>query len=169
MRKHALFLNGVYEDVLNDILAVHSHLPEQILFLQPYSSGRIKELAENPPSVDDPVRVLMSITTDLNRVHFIGEIVGWSDKSKLNEQELMVINRIIYMFQRTEPGVYMQVGKIKCKNLLLVRRLRRLSRPFSVEKLIKISTDEALSPERTTSGGWSYVDNPSNDWLSQFL
>jgi hypothetical protein len=41
MRVGALFLNGVYERVLADMTRVQRVVPEQILYLQPYSSTRI--------------------------------------------------------------------------------------------------------------------------------
>ena len=36
MKPNGVFVNGVYEDVLIEILEIQSELPEQILFLQPY-------------------------------------------------------------------------------------------------------------------------------------
>jgi len=171
MRDEALFLNGVYEDVLQDILTIQTHLPEQILYLQPYSGERIVHLAENPPSADDSVRLLMSVTDDLAKVRYIGEIVGWDDKRKLGGPKLMWLNRIIYAFQWTEEGVYMHAhdDKRPCVNLLYVRRLKKLSRPFSVDQLINTSTDEPLSTGRTTSGRWVYVVNPTDSWLASWL
>jgi len=44
MRLGALFLNGVYEHVLADIAKVQSTSPEQILYLQPYSSAKMAQL-----------------------------------------------------------------------------------------------------------------------------
>lgn len=169
MRNYALFINGVYEEVLQDIVTVQEQLPEQILFLQPHSKDRIVWLADNPPSVNDSVRVFMSLTTDLPTVHFTGELVGWYDKDALTEDELMVMNRIIYIFQQTEPGIYLALNNKPIKNLLLVWRLRRLSQPFSVEELIKISDVFPVSPDRTTAGGYSYVKNPETAWLAKYL
>jgi hypothetical protein len=171
MRDEALFLNGVYEDVLEDIRKVQTHLPEQILYLQPYSSSRIGRLAANRPSVDDPVRLFCSITTDLARVHFAGEIVGWDNKREIGWPKLRVLNRVIYVFQPTEDGVYMTSGPdaIECVNLLYVRRLRRLSAPFSVNQLVKTSDSQPVSTARTTSGGWAYVENPGETWLDAYL
>jgi hypothetical protein len=170
MRDEAIFLNGVYEGVLEDIFKVQSHLPEQILYLQPYSGSRIGRLAANRPSVDDPVRLLCSITTHLSSVHYVGEIVGWDNKRQIDWPRLRVLNRIIYVFQPTEDGVYMTAGPdaIECVNLLSVRRLRRLSAPFSVDQLIKISDGKPMSTARTTSGGWAYVENPSEAWLQAY-
>jgi hypothetical protein len=54
MRPEALFLNGVYEDVLKEILQVQETLPEHILFLQHYKSEANVRLREEVPSVDNP-------------------------------------------------------------------------------------------------------------------
>jgi hypothetical protein len=171
MRDEALFYNGMYEDVLKDILKIQAHLPEQILYLQPYSSERIVSLAENPPSVDDPVRLLMSLTTDLPRMHYACEIVGWDDKRKLKGPKLTLLNRIVYAFQWTEGGVY-EYARDKerpCVNLLYVRRMRKLSRPFSVDQLTNSNTGKPLSTRRTTPGRWVYVVNPTDSWLAEYL
>jgi hypothetical protein len=169
MRDEALFINGIWEVVLQDILTIQTHLPEQILYLQPYSGSRIVHLAENPPTVDDPVRLFASVTDDLATVHYVGEIVGWDDKRKLGEQKRRLLNRIIYAFQWTEDGVYMEAAGAECVNLLYVRRLRKLSRPFSVAELMLTSTGRPHSPDRTSAGGWSYVANPGEAWLKEFL
>jgi hypothetical protein len=171
MRDEALFINGMFEDVLEDILTIQAHLPEQILYLQPYSGSRIVHLAENPPSVDDPVRLLLSLTRDLPRVHYVCEIVGWDDKRKLKGRKLTLLNRIIYAFQWTEEGVHPWAydPDRACVNLLYVRRMRKLSRPFSVANLILTSSGESHSIDRTTPGGWSYVVNPSDEWLEEYL
>lgn len=170
MQDYALFINGVYERVLYDIYEVQKVLPEQILFLQPHAEGRIVKLADNPPTIDAPVRLFTSLTNDLSTIHYTGELVGWYDKDTLGRSELMVMNRLIYMFQRTEPGVYMEtLTKKKCKNLLLVRRLKKLATPFAVSELVKLSDEEPLSPDRTTSGGWSYVNTPDDNWLAKLL
>jgi hypothetical protein len=57
LRSEALFLNGVFKSVVEEILLVQEHLPYHIMFLQPYSPKRIAILADNPPSVDDRVRL----------------------------------------------------------------------------------------------------------------
>lgn len=57
MRQQALFINGVYRSVLEEILATQSVLPEQILFLQPFGPRAILGLQHSTPSVDDPMRL----------------------------------------------------------------------------------------------------------------
>ena len=172
MRDEALFLNGVWASVLEDILEIQRHLPEQILYLQPYKSDRIVHLAENPPSVDDPVRLFASVTDDRANVHYTGEIVGWDDKRTLKGPKLTLLNRIIYAFQWTEDGVYeyaYEDSPRSCVNLLYVRRMQKLSMPFSVDQLTNSNTGKPLSTNRTTSGGWVYVVNPSKAWLKEFM
>jgi len=171
MRDEALFLNGVWESVLQDILAIQAHLPEQIMYLQPYSGGRIVHLAEDPPTVDDPVRLLMSVTDDLPTVRYVCEIVGWDDKRQLRGKKLTLLNRIIYAFQWTEEGVY-GYGydeEHPCVNLLYVRRMKKLTKPFSVGELIVTSSGEPHSTDRSTAGGWSYVVNPGDAWLDEYM
>jgi len=171
MRDEALFLNGVPEEVLEDILKVQLHLPEQILYLQPYSSERIVHLAEDPPRVDDPMRLFASLTDGLPTVRYVGEVVGWDSKLELSGGRLHLLNRIIYFLQPTEPGVY-GMGKAEgrdCANLLHVWRLRKLSKPFSVVQLTNVNTGAPLSDQRKTAGGWVYVTNPDDAWLAEYL
>lgn len=169
MRDEAFFLNGVWEDVLKDILTFQEHLPEQILYLQPHSSRRMASFVDNSPSIDDPVRLLMSVTDDLATVHYVCEIVGWEDKRKIPHPKRRLLNRIVYTFQWTEDGIYMESNGKECVNLLYVRRMQRLSKPFSVTELTVTSTGEPHSPDRATAGGWSYVVNPGDAWLEPYL
>jgi hypothetical protein len=97
------------------------------------------------------------------------EIVGWDDKRELRGHKLRTLNRVIYFFQWTEDGVYKEVNGTECVNLLYVRRLQKLSKPFSVAELTVTSTGEPHSTNRTTAGGWSYVVNPGDAWLATFL
>lgn len=76
MREEGIFFNGVYESVLEEILQIQSVLPEHILFLQPFKGQAIVGLEHNPPTVADPVRLFMSVTTDLPTVRYQAEIVG---------------------------------------------------------------------------------------------
>lgn len=172
MRAEALFLNGVLEPVLKEILDIQEHLPEQILYLQPHSTERrIAQLAEEPPSVVDRVRLFASVTYDLPKIRYVGEVVGWDDKRKLAGEKLNALNRVIYALQPNEGGVYRYTDDPDrlCVNLLYVRRMRRLSRPFSVAELVVTSSGEPHSTNRSTPGGWSYVFNPEDAWLRQYL
>jgi len=161
MRSEALFINGAYEDVLRDILEIQSVLPEQILFLQPYSGRAMVRLRDDPPTIESPMRLFLSTTTDLATVQYTAEIVGWDDKRALSDRKRHILNRIIYCLQQTEGGVYdaSRTDEGESVNLLHVRRLQRFESPFSVEHLIKISDGKPVSAGRTTAGGWAYVRN----------
>jgi hypothetical protein len=161
MHKHAaLFINGIFESVLEEILQMQTILPDQIMFLQPYAEKTIRQLRENPPSVDSPVRLFASTTNDLATIHYQAEIVGWDDKRTLSKESKEVINRLIAALQPGERELYNAAkgGTGESVNLLYVRRLQKISAPFSVAQLRKTSDGEPLSTARTTSGGWSYVE-----------
>jgi hypothetical protein len=90
----ALYINGVFDEVLRPIAAVHTHVPEQILFLQPYSDSQVSILAKNPPSTSHPVRLYLSVTEDLTHVHYFGEIVGWEDKRTIASARRAIFDRL---------------------------------------------------------------------------
>lgn len=155
----ALFLNGVYEDVLQEVLKIQEDFPDHILFLQPYKAQAIKKLAEHPPTCEAPVVLYISKTDDLSIVAYQAEIVGWDDKRTLPASKFKAITRIILALQPNEEGIYNSstVEGEESVNLLHIRRLKLLDQPFSVSKLIKTSDGRPYSENRTTAGGWSYV------------
>lgn len=159
MKGEALFLNGVYKSVLDEILAVQSVLMEQIMFLQPYNSKAIARLRDGTPSVDDPMQLLISLTSDLPNVRYTAEIVGWDDKRRLpGTPRHRVLNRLICTLQPNEGGLYnlSTTEDGESVNLLHIRRLRELRTPFSVSQLVKTDGD-SVSDQRATSGGWAYI------------
>ena len=159
MRTEALFLNGVYEDVVTEILQVQAVLPDHIMYLQPYKHEAIVRLREAPPTVDDPVILLLSLSRDLAVVHYVGEVVGWDDKRKLSDEKRQVLNRLIYTLQPNENGLYNASGAEggESVNLLHVRRIRRIEKTFEVTALVNANTGLPVSDGRATSGGWVYV------------
>ena len=162
-QEEALFINGVYEEVLEEILLIQKELPEHIMYLQPYSPRPIIHLHDDPPAWERPTKLYISITTDLSNVHFTAEIVRWDDKRKFTEEKRHVLNRVIWTLQPNEGGLY-DASRVKGKpsvNLLHIRRLQRIVPPFSVSRLIKTSDNKPVSTARTTSGGWVYVKPPS--------
>ncbi len=163
-KSHALFINGVFEAVLQEILQVQSVLPEQIMFLQPFKAQAMTALQNNPPTIDAPIDLYMSLTDDLANVHYQAEIVGWDDKRIMSSSRKQVISRLIRALQ---PGEIQSNGDVlynaskaadgESVNLLHIRRLRHISPSFSVSLLQKMSDNQPLSTNRTQSGGWSYV------------
>lgn len=166
MSLEGLFINGVYRGVLSDIAAVQSLVPNQVLYLQPYAGSRIAELASKPPSIESPVRLFCSLTDDLPTVRYTCEIIGWHDKRELVGRQHEIIEAVIRAFQLTEDGIYHHINNTECVNLLSVRNMRELSKPFSVSELEKLSDNQPLSLNRSRSGGWSYVRYPTDDWLA---
>ena len=169
MSLEGIFINGVFSSVIDEILAVQRCVPEQVLYLQPYAGDRIAELHKARPSVDRPMRLFISLTDDLPTVHYTCEIVGWDDKRELTGKKREIIEAVIKTFQPGEEEVYTQRRGTECVNLLHVWRMRRLAQPFSVAELVNARHDQPVSTNRTTSGGWVYVNYPSDGWLESRL
>jgi hypothetical protein len=64
MRSEALFINGVFDEVLQDIEAVQEAVPEQVLYLQPYSGDKIARLYKWAPSLVLPITAYFSTSKD---------------------------------------------------------------------------------------------------------
>ncbi len=165
MSLEGIFINGVFSRVIHEILEVQKYVPEQLLYLQPYAGDRIMELYKNPPSVDNPVRLFLSVTDDLPTVRYTCEIVGWDDKRDLVGEKRAVIEAVLKMFQPGEKEVYMERPGVECVNLIHVWRMKQLSKPFSVAELIKASDGQPASTNRSRAGGWVYVKYPGMNWL----
>jgi hypothetical protein len=157
VRDEAIFINGIYLGVLDEILAVQEYLPDQILYLQPYKSEAMRHLSKNPPSVEDPVQLLASTTDRLGEVGFVGDIVGWDDKRDIEDYRWRAISRVVWALQPNEGGVYPGPPEKLCVNLLHVRRLRRLEQSIPVTQLVKTVDQQPIAGERSTAGGWTYV------------
>jgi hypothetical protein len=149
--RDGLFINGVFDGVLGEIIEVHSAFPDQPLFLQPYSNSQVSALAKAPPTADDPVPLFISTTDDLVHVRYIGEIIGWDDKRTISPAKRRVFNTLIDSFQPNEKNLY-----DKGVNVIVVRHVSRLEQPFPVGQLIVRSTMKPLGA-RTTAGGWAFV------------
>jgi hypothetical protein len=167
MRDYAIFLNGVFEGVMQEILRIQGRLPDCVLYMQPYSGDRIVLLDEHPPSLADPVQLFLSTTNDLAQVQYVCEIVGWEDKRELGQQRLAELNKKLDQFQPTEGGVYGldEAGRRPMVNLLHVRRMHKLAQPFSVGQLLNVKDRQPLSTNRSRAGGWVYVVPPPAPWL----
>lgn len=159
MTREALFLNGVYEQNLREILEIQEELPEHIMYLQPYSGGAIVHLRDNPPTVDAPIPLVLSVTTDLPTIRYAAEIVGWDDKRQLSASKRRILNHVIGALQPTDKELYdaSRAGDGESVNLLYIRRLRQLSQPFSVRELVKSEDGQPVSDRRTTAGMWTYI------------
>lgn len=159
----ALYINGVFADTLQEILAAQNAQPELICMLQPYSGAKITMLAKEPPSTEHPTVLYMSTTTELTQVAYCANIVGWKDKRLLDDTELKNLNQRIAKHQPSEKEVYLEVNGKTCVNLIFISRLKRLESPVPVTCFVKVGDNKALKA-RTRAGGFAYV-NEQPAWL----
>lgn len=158
----ALYINGVFEDTLLEVLAAQKANPGLVCMLQPYSSARIKLLAEEQPSLDHPIALYLSTTTNLSHVSYRTTIVGWQDKRHLTAPDREALNQRVAAHQPSEKEVYLQVQGKPCVNLIFVTNLERLASPVSVGCFVKV--DEKPLKARKRSGGFAYVHQQPS-WL----
>jgi len=157
----ALFSNGVFVDVLEEILTAQNNDKDLVCYLQPYSGRIIKFLEKNDFNKNSSVTFYLSTTTNLNQICYTADIIGWDNKKNLiNEKEkLEKYNRQIAQNQPIQQRVYFYSDEKQtkeCVNIIAVKNLRKLSIPFQTGNLIKISDNIPLKP-RTQAGGWSVV------------
>ena len=158
MRGVALFLNGVYESVLEEIINNQERAPGGVLYLQPYKGQRIAELHKARPTSYDSVRLYISVSTPRNQVAYTAEIIGYNDKREMTNDQRSQVLATQEEFQKGEKyddDYMMNIPSMV--NLLHVRGMHKLERPFNASELIKVSDDKPLSMNRSRSGGWSYV------------
>lgn len=152
----ALYLNGVYQSVLKEILTAQEEQLALICYLQPYKSHQIKYLAEANPTINNPIQLYISTSDNLEQVSYRAKIVGWQDKQMIPDHELEKLNEHIHRFQPGEGEIYETQNGTLCKNLLAIQFLERLPCPFPISKLIKTS-DIKPYKTRSQSGGWAPV------------
>lgn len=153
----ALFLNGVYESVIEDIIDAQNAGAKEC-FLQPYKGQVINMLKDTKLSLESPTRLYMSTTQNLKNVSYIADIVNWEDKRVLSQQRK---GQILTQLQKWQPGEINhfsgvnEVGKTAV-NLLTLRGVRSCDTFLSTGVLNKKSDGLPLRP-RKRAGGWSEV------------
>jgi predicted HNH restriction endonuclease len=154
---YSLYINGVFEDVLEEIRKAQATQPGLVCYLQPYASDKIVKLAEAPPTMSSPLTLYLSLTSSLPQVSYRATIVGWENKNEINEGRLAQLNAHIAKNQPGENEIYKEGGNGRPSvNLLSVVNMVRLEPPIPVSSFTKTSNNLPLKP-RSTSGGWSYV------------
>lgn len=160
---NAFFENGIYESVLEEIIEAQKQEKNITCYIQPYSTGTIVFLKKSKPTEANPITFYISTTSNLGSVVYIAEIIGWEDKRSLlanNKERVEKLNKHIQKYQQGEIDIYKYADKDKtkeCVNLISIRNLRKLTIPFSVSMLTKVSDDTPLASTRTQAGGWSEV------------
>lgn len=156
-----LFMNGVFESVLQEIELAQKVDADLVCYLQPYSGAVIKKLRDDSPSVAAPWGLFISITSSLEVASYQAEIVEWRDKSLITADDLLVLNQQLATTQPREGAVRLEGEKGKVGiNLIGIIRLNRLNQPTPVSEFTKTS-DRLPLRARTQAGGYSYVMPPS--------
>ncbi|HMP11481.1 HNH endonuclease signature motif containing protein [Hydrogenophaga sp.] len=162
----SLFLNGVYDATLDEIVKAQIKHPGATCYLQPYKGEKMRLLAEEAPSPAHPIVFYASLTDSLGQVHYKGEIVGWTDKRELKNdpKKLQLLDEHISNFQPSEGKVHLTTADGKSHvNLLAVRNVSRFETPVPVSCFIKVADGKPLK-KRTRAGGWSPVVQQL-DWV----
>lgn len=155
---NALFINGIYDTVLQEIVAAQEERGGGDSFIQPYKGVVITMLRDRPPTPDAQVRLYISTTANLSQICYTAEIVGWEDKREMTQVRRKVINRHLSRYQPRETNLFEGVEEVgeTAVNLVTIRNLLPLDTLYSTSLLTKCSDDLPLK-KRTRSGGWSEV------------
>ena len=155
MMNFTLYLNGVYEQVLEEIQNAQAGNPGLVCYLQPYSARAMARLAESPPTPQAALTTFISLTSSLSFISYQAKIIGWENKSEMASARRAELNAHMQKHQPSEE-IYTEVDGKTCINLISVVDVEQLEEQIPVSKLVKISDQTPLKP-RSTSGGWSYV------------
>jgi 5-methylcytosine-specific restriction protein A len=155
--KTGLYLNGVYEGVLDHVLDSQDG-GNETNYIQPYKGQKIRLLREKAPTKRSPITLFMSITTDLGKIAYVADIVGWKDKRDLKQAEKKRILKHLKDYQPKEVDLLLGQGNIGSGsvNLLYIQNLRKLDSHYPTSLLRKVSDGQPLK-KRTRAGGWSEV------------
>ena len=153
--KTALFINGIYESVLEEIIRAQKESnADEIFYLQPNKSQKINMLEREAPTPNAPIILYISTTGNLSNLAYIADIVQWENKRNISPERDNFINDRI---QKYQPGEKERFNKEKESiNLISIRGLKKLTNFPSTQILIKKSDGIPLKL-RTRSGGWSEV------------
>ncbi len=155
-----LFINGIFKNVLEEILKAQEKQPGESFYLQPYSAQRILMLEKNNPNKESPIMLYISTTDNYNTIAYVAEIIGWENKNELSKKREGFLNKRIKQYQPGEEDIYRVKNEQgnESVNLITIRNLERLTNNLSTQILIKKSDNLPLKP-RTRAGGWSEVYN----------
>jgi hypothetical protein len=154
----ALFINGIYKDVLDEILKAQNEHGVEESFLQPYKGYIIAFLKKRQPTPETPVRLYVSTTENLAQICYTAEVVRWEDKWRLAERRRQQVLDHLSRYQPGEAGYFKESDKTtkKAVNLITIRSLKQLDSLHSTTLLRKVSDGRPLM-RRYRAGGWSEV------------
>lgn len=154
-----MYINGVFQGILDEIVASSEKSSSQIVYIQSRSKRAIAGLREYNPSPERPINCYVSSLENFNEVEYQCEIVGWSDKRELSEAEKAAVKESLAEFQPAEGRSSFEPddGSV---NLISVRNLKKLDQPFSITKLVKSQGDLPRNhKEKGRPGGFAYIDS----------
>lgn len=161
---YALYINGIYETVLTEIVDAQKKNNNLVCYLQPHSPYKINWKNSVLPTQQNPITLYISTTSSLPIVTYKAKIIEWENKNDIEKKRMELLNRHIKEYQPKEIDIYLTVDDEKrCVNLISVIELEKLQIPIPVINFIKLDDNLPLKP-RTRSGGWSYV-NVLPDWI----
>ncbi len=149
----ALFINGVFDTVLTEILNAQNDLHAEESFLQPHSGRVIRPLKRHLPAPSSPVRLYVSTSENLNNICYTAEIINWEEKPKISELRRQAVRQHLKKYQPKEGE---DLDKKTQANLITIRNLQKLETQLSTGLLIKTTDKQPLKP-RTRAGGCSEV------------
>src|ERR1039458_1985627 len=153
----AIVLNGVFEDVLLEILAGQAKAPSKPHFLQPYSGGKITLLAKEPPTESSPRTLYLSVTRALDQISYHAKIVGWRDKREIGSVELQALNQEIKERQPGEKEMIYRTGQggKPCVNLISIVQLAKFPQPIAASCFLKVRRSEERRVGKECRSRWS--------------
>lgn len=154
----ALFINGIYESVLEEIISSQLQKQDGFNYLQPYKGAVIRMLRKRHPSPEAPITLYISTTKNLNNIAYVAEIIGWADKRELTTEGKIEISNHLKMYQPEEDDLFTaeeEAGE-KAVNLLTIQNLTHCTTLLPTSILRKKSDGLALK-QRSRAGGWSEV------------
>lgn len=154
--ENALFINGIFEGVLEEILSSQEKNRVNVSYLQPFSEKIIRGLKEMPPGEDMKWVLYASTTRDLNNIYYSAEIIGWENKQELSQERIAVVDAQIREYQPGEECLYFEKKDKKCINLISITNLKKLQTPIPVNLIFKTNDGTSLK-SRSRAGGWSYI------------
>ena len=152
VKDRVFYANGVYKQVLEEILSAQKSNIDKAFYLQPYSFEIINELRDLTLEKGYKWQLYASITEDLNHIHYVADIIGWENKLGLSSSRLDFLNEHIITLQPKET----KIDQDKGINLISIRNIKKLPQPIPVNQCFKISDGSQLKP-RTQAGRWSYL------------
>ena len=157
-----ILINGVQRDILEEIAMAQTGAPDLLLYLQPHSGSRIKELAKHfKSSSGRSIPLLLTTSDSINEVAYSCRITNWRDKTQLTPAEHNSIDATIREHQPSESEGLFGRAAIQSDtepiNLLEVKNMVRVQ-GFSITQLTRRSGGSLR--ERSRGGGHVYLASP---------